>query len=788
MAIIHGTDEILRKHGMKFDGDIIRLRIMCADGDVESRKRQLKDIVQEGKTGRTKELKIGSKSKAKKKGPLKKVVYLKWDHYDRKKKKFSLVRTERGGGKHNEYFLLSATYDDVMERCMDVFWRRRKYPEAFGRESSINFYLVDAKRDVIDKMITDKYNQQVPFTIERFMENNTLARCSIIFRTKDKTFHFIDLLSNPLSDDDDMNDFEVPSTYFATQTSAQPLSLRSTLPPLSISADTSTPVTSSFIADTGGSPLPLSFILPDSSTPISPALIGDSSTRQELRNEIDRAFQESLEIDRRKECERIAAEERLSTLNELKEIRKSRVPAEPSLSEDHVTITIRHPTEGAKTRLFSAHSKMVGVYDWAGSLAPEPEYYEIVNYNAKIFLPEDTVESGVYNMRECEQPVAMTYNGTVAFAGFGVNNNNSSNESIDLEPLELPDENYALLQNARLVAVQSALTDDQTIVVNRDNIYWDMINYFSTNDFDSKRKVHIRFSNEDAVGDGVTRDALTLFFEKVYFKFEGCFEKVPTPTIESDELVSIGRIITTGFVYYNVFPFRIAHGSLKYALYNDITDEELFESFLNYVTAKEASLIRSYAQGRSVKTQAFIDIFSESRIYEQPSKENIYKLCIKAARITLVKMPSFSFKDIVSGMGAFWNNVTSEMMDSIRSMTNATPGRIMKALDVIENNNTEQRITTWLHRFIRSAEKDTLHQFVRFITGSANLIPHDIIKVEYVDQQQEYVRPIAETCFKILKLPRQYVSFSHLSENILYFLNNEDLWVVSDTPVFGIDP
>ena len=95
----------------------------------------------------------------------------------------------------------------------------------------------------------------------------------------------------------------------------------------------------------------------------------------------------------------------------------------------------------------------------------------------------------------------------------------------------------------------------------------------------------------------MNRDALTLFCEKVYSKFEGYFEKVPTPTIESDELVSIGRTIPTGFVYY-VFPFRIAHGSLKYTLYNDITDEELFKSVLNYVTAKEASLIRSYAQGR----------------------------------------------------------------------------------------------------------------------------------------------------------------------------------------------
>ena len=69
---------------------------------------------------------------------------------------------------------------------------------------------------------------------------------------------------------------------------------------------------------------------------------------------------------------------------------------------------------------------------------------------------------------------------------------------------------------------------------------------------------------------------------------------------------------------------------------------------------------------------------------------------------------------------------------------------------------------------------------MRFITGADSIDPHEKIKVKFVSQQKEYLRPIAETCFKILHLPREYENFSHLEDNINFILNREDLWAVSD--------
>ena len=225
---------------------------------------------------------------------------------------------------------------------------------------------------------------------------------------------------------------------------------------------------------------------------------------------------------------------------------------------------------------------------------------------------------------------------------------------------------------------------------------------------------------------------------------------------------------------------------MKHALFKTVSNDNILSSFLNYITSKETSMVYNFSNGADINPQVFIDILSESRVFEQPTKDNILELCTKAGRVALIRLPSLSMSEIVSGMGNFWKNITPEMLDSINAKTQPTPEHIINLLNIAESNQSEQKITTWLHRFIRSADKDILHQLARFITGSENLVPDELIKVEFTDQSVDHIRPIAETCFKILRLPRQYQSFSHLNDNLIYYLSHEELWAVSDTPIINI--
>ena len=47
-------------------------------------------------------------------------------------------------------------------------------------------------------------------------------------------------------------------------------------------------------------------------------------------------------------------------------------------------------------------------------------------------------------------------------------------------------------------------------------------------------QIVIHFTNENAVGDGVSRDAFSAFFESFYEKMDKYFEKIPTAKIPED--------------------------------------------------------------------------------------------------------------------------------------------------------------------------------------------------------------------------------------------------------------
>ena len=74
-----------------------------------------------------------------------------------------------------------------------------------------------------------------------------------------------------------------------------------------------------------------------------------------------------------------------------------------------------------------------------------------------------------------------------------------------------------------------------TIEVSRENIYADMIIRFTKRNVLANQVV-IYFTDENAVGDGVSRDVFFVFFESLYGKMDGYFEKIPTAKMPEDEL------------------------------------------------------------------------------------------------------------------------------------------------------------------------------------------------------------------------------------------------------------
>lgn len=731
---------------------------MCQNNDtpLETRKQELKAIITGGLNGNNKTTKT-------KPPKILKNIYVSWEHYDSKKERFAIVRAERGGGCSKLTFSINATKDEALQICGDHFWQRRK-PQYFSDKEDYVFALADAKHELIQEMVGDSL-----FTIKNYCEYYKTSRTRLFLLTKKKCY-FPELTRTEVTTEEEFRS-GITSTHTITST-----------PQVRTSSSNSRSLSSNYSNDSTNTTNTSSIsTTSNDSTSVNErvhsALIGTSAERANLAEQNNLAYNESLQMDIDKN--ELAAREEIQNdhqnelaireearLVSIRLSRQSRVSAEPSLQEEHALISVRHTSLGNKSRFFVPNQPMMHVYDWVGSLSTKPEHFEIVNYGGKVVLPHEQIEAGVFNMRVSDSPLQMSQDGEVAFLGFGVHKKDLTEAFSNLQKMKLE---YSKNYNG-----------ETEVIIDRQNIYSDFIELYSSAKNIENTSVSFQFKDEDAVGDGITRDAFSCFFQAVYAKFDGENEVVPRQLLEDSELIVIGKVITNAFITQDVFPLKICRCSLLHCLFENATKEELIKSYLNYLPLHESNVIQQYSEGKDINKQIIIDIFSEHGIYTVPSQSNIMQLCNQAANISLIRLPFFAFQTIVKGMGAFWKNVTKEMLLAVYSCTTPDAEKIIACLQVEEENATDQKLTTWLHRYIRASSDSKIISLVRFITGSSSLLPDDVIKVNFVNQQVNHLRPTAATCFKILNLPRQFSSLTQMRQSIDFFISNEELWNVHD--------
>ena len=79
--------------------------------------------------------------------------------------------------------------------------------------------------------------------------------------------------------------------------------------------------------------------------------------------------------------------------------------------------------------------------------------------------------------------------------------------------------------------------------------------------------------------------------------------------------------------------------------------------FGNYLPNKETSIVQQFKQGSNEDMQAIIDILCENKIFVYPTVENVDRLLLQAAEITLLRLTYFSFQILLQGMGDLWQEI-----------------------------------------------------------------------------------------------------------------------------------
>ena len=215
-------------------------------------------------------------------------------------------------------------------------------------------------------------------------------------------------------------------------------------------------------------------------------------------------------------------------------------------------------------------------------------------------------------------------------------------------------------------------------------------------------------------------------------------------------------------------------------MFGNVDKEDLITAFVNFLPEREVELTKEFKSGPNKNIQPILDTFFEYGIYEKPTKGNISNLVFKAAKAALIKVPCFKIQSLIKGMGLLWKKLSPDILDFLFDCTTSLSETVIEHLEPKLGCQKDQSVFTWLNRYIRSCTKTQLQMFVRFITGSSNSAPGTIIQVQFVDQPIDYLMAVSQTFFKILTLPRQFNSFSHLKEVINSCINSAESWSVFD--------
>ena len=380
------TDEQLKQMGVSAIGDVLALRHFISrklnpPEDTAQRKKDLVAAIKKGRSLRVDP--ITQKKKFYK-------ITLGWKHFNENSKRYCSVR--RAGGSRTINVCRTDTLGSIIKTAITLFFPNGK--STLGRLSAFKHDIGNFSSDPI----------QSDITLEDYIRQHSLTHVRLYLLTRKRTMN--DIFDRMFEDESSGDEFEI-KTYHSS-------------PSVSNISDEDLPVP--FSEDTKRAINWPKTTISHQSTVLPPRnsdLVGSSVERQYLKDEIDKAYQNSLKSDQEKYALKKEKEKEDKRLTDLMETRKNRVPPEPALSEDCVTVTVRHTILGPKVRLFHASSTMCVVYDWIGSLSLQPEHFKLTFHNAFI-LPEKPITSCVLNMIDTDTAICMSPSGTVSFRGFGV--------------------------------------------------------------------------------------------------------------------------------------------------------------------------------------------------------------------------------------------------------------------------------------------------------------------------------------------------------------------------------
>ena len=187
----------------------------------------------------------------------------------------------------------------------------------------------------------------------------------------------------------------------------------------------------------------------------------------------------------------------------------------------------------------------------------------------------------------------------------------------------------------------ASLNQEQiSYVVDRYNITEEMFNVFSKRV--RQKFLSFTFKSEIAVGDGVSKDVHSTFFEEIYKqRCAGIKANVPTILTETEAEI-FGTIIAQAYIQHNVFNVRLAKAAFEYLIFDNVRDKTLIESLLLFIDNRERDIIRKCLDDASkviTYKDELQDILIDCEVSSPPNDRHFKELMIEVAKKQFIQKP-----------------------------------------------------------------------------------------------------------------------------------------------------
>lgn len=612
-------------------GEQVKLRAFCrrtGDSVREEKLKSLKKIIEEGKDSRKPTPKNVEPGRGKivstktTKATLK--FEFRWKHAQTNGQ-YKMIKERQGGGVRKKDIPRNYTAYQCLKVAQDFFFPDGKSTE--GELENMVADLADFKDDVIDLMGS--------FTAESYKATNGLHTPRLVLLSKEKYVAVSDSSPHISSDESDLEEsaWNLSGTSISKNstvdiTTDSPIELDTTDENPEDSVDKG--IEDEASSSTSQIPAPL--------RPKHSTLIGTSFERKVLSDSIQNAYDTSLAIDKAKR----ETKEANDRAEKLRARREKRVPPVPDTTSPHFNVSVRHPHLGIQSRPFTPATKMLGIYDWIGSLSAFPEHFALVKvFPRETVYPEEDASkcaSTTLCMISQDAPISLSTDDDEVQLYCGDNEDTFDTTEVEF-PSSIPDQLMAEdkpptkaetcaaeIENRRRSEYEN-LVNHQTVRINRHNCFNEIMDLYKQEDI-LKSNFFLLFDGEDALSEGVRRDVYSAFWDA--FITRSCdgvtqytFSLSPELTVE--DYTVLGRIISHQFIQTGTIPVQLVESILQLAVIGQVTDECLLESFMMLLHEKERQMIQGALNGDKTPfpTNDLVDILSQYKSGTFPPKDNL---------------------------------------------------------------------------------------------------------------------------------------------------------------------